>query len=71
LVPAIAISHGATIDRLARYGRNVLRNSGKRYDIVGLRKTGKYRLAERVGILNGLGIVKVVFSRRRPEGKHI
>jgi hypothetical protein len=57
--------------KLGKYGRNVLRNSGKWHNIAGLRNTGKYRLAERVGSLNGLGMVKVVFSRRPGEGKHI
>jgi SRSO17 transposase len=62
---------GSAKRKLARYGRNVLRNSGKWYNIAGLRKTRKYRLAERIGSLNGLGMVKVVFSRRRAESKHI
>ena len=57
--------------KLGKYGRNVLRNSGKWYNIAGLRKTGTYRLAERIGRLNKLGTVKIVFSRRRGEGKHI
>ena len=57
--------------KLGKYGRNVLRNSGKWYNIAGLRKTRKYRLAERVGSLNKLGMAKIVFSRRRGESKHI
>jgi hypothetical protein len=36
-----------------------------------LRKTRKYRLAERVGSLNKLGTVKIVFTRRRGERTHI
>jgi len=62
---------GSVKRKLGKYGRNVLRNSGKWCNIAGLRKTGKYRLAERVGSLNKLGTVKVVFSRRRGESKHI
>jgi len=62
---------GSVKRKLGRYGRNVLRNSGKWCNIAGLCKTGKYCLAERVGSLNGLGMVKVVFSRRRGESKHI
>jgi len=57
--------------KLGKYGRNVLRNSGEWYKITGLRKTKQYRLAERVGSLNKLGMVKIVFSRRRGESKHI
>jgi len=62
---------GSVKRKLGKYGRNVLRNSGKWCNIAGLRKTGKYRLAERVGSLNKLGMVKVVFSRRRGQNKHI
>jgi SRSO17 transposase len=36
-----------------------------------LRKAKAYRLAERVGTLNKLGMVKVVFSRRRGERQHV
>jgi len=57
--------------KVGKDGRNVLRNNGKWYNITSLRKSGKYRLAERVGSLNGLGMVKIVFSRRRGESKHI
>jgi hypothetical protein len=62
---------GSVKRKLGKYGRNVLRNSGKWYHITGLRKTQAYRLAERIGYLNKLGTVKVVFSRRRGESKHI
>ena len=57
--------------KLAKYGRNVLRNSGIWCNITGLRKTKKYRLAERIGKLNKLGTVKIVFSCRKRESKHI
>jgi hypothetical protein len=36
-----------------------------------LRKAKAYRLAERVGTLNKLGMVKVVFSRRRGESRSV
>jgi SRSO17 transposase len=57
--------------KLGKYGRNVLRNNGRWCNITGLRKSRKYLLAERVGSLNKLGTVKIVFSRRRGESKHI
>jgi SRSO17 transposase len=62
---------GSVKRKLGKYGRNVLRNSGIWSDIAGLRKTKKYRLAERIGRLNKLGTVKIVFSRRKGESKHI
>ena len=62
---------GSVKSKLGKYGRNVLRNGGKWYNVSGLRKTRKYRLAERIGQLNGLGMVKIVFSRRKGESKHI
>ncbi len=62
---------GSVKRKLAKYGRNVLRNSGVWCNIAGLRKTKKYRLAERIGKLNKLGTVKIIFSRRKGESKHI
>jgi len=62
---------GSTKRKLAKYGRNVLRNSGIWYNIAGLRKTRKYRLAQRTGKLNKLGIVRIVFSRRKGGNKHV
>jgi len=62
---------GSVKRKLGKYGRNVLRNSGAWCNITGLRKTGAYRLAERIGRLNKLGTVKIVFSRRKGESKHI
>jgi len=53
--------------KLERYGRNVLRRDGQWRSVPGLRKTGKYYLASRVGFMKKLGKVKVVFSRRRGE----
>ena len=62
---------GSIKRKLAKYGRNVLHNSGIWCNVTGLRKTKKYRLAERIGKLNKLGTVKIVFSRRKGENKHI
>jgi len=62
---------GSVKRKLGRYGKNILRNSGQWRTIRGLRKTKVYRLAERVGTVNKLGTVKVVFSRRRGESKHV
>ena len=62
---------GSVKRKLGRYGKNVLRNSGRWCKVRGLRKTRSYRLAERVGALNKLGTVKVVFSRRRGENGQI
>ncbi len=64
-------SGGSVKRKLAKYGRNVLKNSGTWHNITGLRETRKYRMAERIGQLNKLGTVKVVFSRRKGENKHI
>ena len=60
-----------TTRRLGHYGRNVLRRSGRWQKLQGLRKSGMYQLAERLGKLSKLGRVKVVFSRRRNERKLI
>jgi hypothetical protein len=53
--------------KLGKYGRNVLRRNGQWRNIQGLRNSGFYRLASRVGMMTKLGKVKVVFSRRRNE----
>ena len=62
---------GSVKRKLGRYGKNVLRNSGQWCRVRGLRKTKAYRLAERVGTVNKLGTVKVVFSRRRGERQQV
>jgi SRSO17 transposase len=62
---------GSVKRKLAKYGRNVLRNSGLWCKVTGLRKTKTYRLAERIGTLNKLGTVKIIFSRRKGDRKHI
>jgi SRSO17 transposase len=61
---------GSVKRKLGKYGRNVLKNSGTWCNITGLRKTKQYKLAERVGKLNKLGTVRIVFSRRRGDSKH-
>ena len=55
--------------RLGRYGRHLLHRRGQWCRLKGLAKTRWYQLAQRVGNLNKLGTVKVVFSRRRGEQK--
>jgi len=55
--------------KLEKYGRNVLGRQGRWRNVQGLRKSGKYCLAGRVGFMKKLGAVKVVFSRRRNERK--
>jgi SRSO17 transposase len=60
---------GGVKRKLGVYGRNVVRRSGRWIKVRGLRSRRRYRLAERVGELKGLGTVKVVFSRRRGERK--
>jgi hypothetical protein len=62
---------GRTKHKLAKFGRNVLNNSGTWHRIRGLRRSGLYRLAERVGLMKNLGQVKVVFSRRRGDNKMV
>jgi len=54
---------------LKTYGAKVLRRSGTWLRITGLQQTNSYRVAERVGTMKKLGTVKVVFSRRRGDGK--
>ncbi|MHC4676066.1 MAG: transposase, partial [Planctomycetota bacterium] len=49
------------------YAPNVLRRSGEWKKIKGLKSQKEYRIAERIGYLNKLGEVKVVFSRRRGD----
>jgi SRSO17 transposase len=62
---------GGTKHKLAKFGRNVLKRSGRWHRIRGLRRSGMYQLAERVGWMKKLGEVKVVFSRRRGESKTV
>jgi hypothetical protein len=58
---------GGKTRKLEQYGRNVLERSGQWRRVEGLRKSGSYCLAEREGDLSHIGVVKVVFSRRRNE----
>ncbi len=53
--------------KVGKYGRNILNRTGRWYSIKGLRKTSNYKLAQRVGTMNKLGRVKVVFSKRRND----
>ena len=62
---------GSVKRKLAKYGRNVLRNSGIWCNVTGLCKTKKYKLAERIGKLNKLGTVRIIFSRRNRDSKNI
>jgi len=56
-----------TKHKIGKYGRNILSRTGRWYSIKGLSKTSNYKLAQRVGLLNKLGRVKVVFSKRRGD----
>jgi len=60
-----------TVKKIGEYGQNVLRRDGGWRTIEGLKSTHRYRVAQRVGHLRGLGKVKVVFSRRRGERKSV
>jgi len=53
--------------KVGKYGKNILSRTGRWYSIKGLRKTSSYKLAQRVGMMNKLGRVKVVFSKRRND----
>lgn len=58
------------IKKLGKYGKNVLRKGFNR-TIEGLKSKRRYRLAQRIGHLRGLGKVKVIFSRRRGDSSII
>jgi hypothetical protein len=53
--------------KIGKYGRNILNRTGRWHSIKGLRKTSSYKLAQRLGTMNKLGTVKVVFSKRRND----
>ena len=57
----------STKHKMGAYGRNILSRTGRWYSIQGLRKTSSYKLAQRIGTMNKLGRVKVVFSKRRGD----
>jgi hypothetical protein len=57
----------ATKHKVGAYGKNILNRTGRWYSIQGLRKTSSYKLNQRVGTMNKLGRVKVVFSKRRGD----
>jgi SRSO17 transposase len=60
---------GGVQKKLRTYGKNVLRRDGRWRAIQGLKASRRYRIAQRVGYLKGLGEVNVVFSRRSGERK--
>jgi len=53
--------------KIGSYGKNLLNRTGVWYSLQGLRKTGRYKLVQRIGTMNKLGTVKVVFSKRRND----
>lgn len=53
--------------KIGSYGRNLLNRTGVWYSLQGLRKTSRYKLVQRIGTMNKLGAVKVVFSKRRND----
>ncbi len=55
--------------KLESYGRNLLRRRGRWHRVGGLASSGMYRLAGRTGVMKKLGMVQVVFSRRRNDRK--
>jgi len=60
---------GGAKHKVSDYGRNVLRRSGQWHEVRGLKKSSRYRLADRIGQMKKLGRVKVVFSKRKGESK--
>ena len=53
--------------KIGTYGRNLLSRTGRWHSLKGLRKTSCYKLVQRLGTMNKLGKVKVVFSKRRGD----
>lgn len=53
--------------KIGSYGRTLLNRTGVWYSLQGLRKTGRYKLVQRMGTMNKLGSVRVVFSKRRGD----
>jgi hypothetical protein len=53
--------------KIVAYGKNLLNRTGCWFSLQGLRKTGRYKLVQRIGTMNKLGTVKVVFSKRRND----
>lgn len=62
---------GGVRRKIGKYGRNVLQRSGRWHSIAGLRKTKRYKVVARIGTMNKLGKVKVVFSQRRGDRNFI
>jgi hypothetical protein len=57
--------------KIGKFGRNILSRQGQWHSIRGLRKGDGYKLARRIGIMNKIGLVKVVFSKRRGDSSVI
>lgn len=62
---------GAVERKISKYGRNVLKSSGKWHTVTGLRKTGRCLLTQRKGTMPKLGDVRVIFSRRQGDSNFI
>lgn len=56
---------------IGSYGPGVLRYQGKIIELPSYRGTTKYLVAERIGAMQKVGWVKVVFSRRLRDEKHV
>ena len=57
----------STKHKTGKYGRNILNRTGRWYNIRGMRKMSSYKLAQRIGTMNKIRSVKVVFSKRRGD----
>lgn len=59
------------VKKLGVYGPNLLRRRGRWRSVAGLASVHRYRVAQRVGHLRGLGRAQVVFSQRRGDRKTV
>ena len=57
--------------KLSSYAYGVLRYEGREIRIQGSRGQKRYRVAERIGTMRGVGKVKVIFSKRLSDGNTI
>jgi len=57
--------------RVSSYGPGVLRTEGKTVQIQGARGKARFRTAVRDGYMNGVGEVRVVFSKRESDGSFV
>jgi SRSO17 transposase len=53
--------------KMGQYGKNVMRRASKEIRLRTKSGVKTYRVAERIGRMNGIGQVKVVFSRRQKD----